>query len=51
VASKVEDNALMLRTPMALDQSARRVSAFLRVKKGDHIPLQHTWFASTSSCL
>jgi GH15 family glucan-1,4-alpha-glucosidase len=36
----------MLRTPIALDQSARRVSALVQVKKGDRIPLQLAWFAS-----
>src|SRR6516225_1047935 len=39
-------DALMLRTQIALDQSARRVSALVQVKKGDRIPLQLTWFAS-----
>ena len=39
-------DALLLRTPMALDQSARGVSAYFRVKKGDRIPLQLTWFGS-----
>ena len=39
-------NALILRTPMALEQSGRRVSAYFRVKKGDRIPIQLTWFAS-----
>jgi len=39
-------DALMLRTPIALDQSARRVSALVQVKKGDRIPMQLTWFAS-----
>ena len=39
-------DALMLRTPVVLDQSARGVSAYVRVKKGDRIPLQLTWFAS-----
>lgn len=39
-------NALILRTPMALEQSGRRVSAYFRVKKGDRIPMQLAWFAS-----
>ncbi len=39
-------DALILRTPMALEQSGRRVSAYFRVKKGDRIPMQLTWFAS-----
>ena len=39
-------DALILRTPMALEQSGRRVSAYLQVKKGDRIPMQLTWFAS-----
>jgi hypothetical protein len=39
-------DALMLRTPMALGQSARGVSSDIRVKKDDRIPLQLTWFAS-----
>jgi GH15 family glucan-1,4-alpha-glucosidase len=42
-------DALMLRTPIALDLSARRVSAYITVKKGDRIPLQLTWFASHES--
>jgi GH15 family glucan-1,4-alpha-glucosidase len=42
----VGPDALILRTPVALDQSARRVSALVRVKKGDRIPMQLTWFAS-----
>ena len=39
-------DALILRTPVALEQSGRRVSAYFRVKKGDRIPMQLTWFAS-----
>src|SRR5499427_972298 len=39
-------DAMMLRTPIALDQSARRVSALVQVKKGERIPVQLTWFAS-----
>jgi GH15 family glucan-1,4-alpha-glucosidase len=39
-------NALILRTPVALEQSGRRISAYLPVKKGDRVPLQLTWFAS-----
>jgi GH15 family glucan-1,4-alpha-glucosidase len=39
-------DGLMLRTPIALELSARRVSAYFRVKKGERIPLQLTWFAS-----
>ena len=39
-------NALILRTAMALEQLGKRVSAYLRVKKGDRVPLQLTWFAS-----
>lgn len=39
-------DALMLRTHMAMDRSARGISAYFRVKKGDRIPLQLTWFAS-----
>jgi GH15 family glucan-1,4-alpha-glucosidase len=39
-------DAFTLRTPVALHQSASSVSAYFRVKKGDRIPLQLTWFAS-----
>ncbi len=39
-------NAVILRTPMALVQSGKRVSGYFRVKKGDRVPLQLTWFAS-----
>src|SRR5262252_2454116 len=39
-------DAMMFRAPIALDQSARRVSALVQVKKGERIPLQLTWFAS-----
>ena len=39
-------DALILRTPVALEQSGRRVSAYFRVKKGDRIPMQLTWLAS-----
>jgi GH15 family glucan-1,4-alpha-glucosidase len=39
-------DAFMLRTPMTLDQSGKSVSAYFRVKKGDRIPLQLTWFPS-----
>jgi GH15 family glucan-1,4-alpha-glucosidase len=39
-------DAFLLRTPMALDQSDHRVSAYVPVKKGDRIPLHLTWFAS-----
>jgi GH15 family glucan-1,4-alpha-glucosidase len=39
-------DALILRAPMALDRSARGVSAYVTVKKGDRIPLQLSWFAS-----
>ena len=39
-------NALILRTPMALEQSSKRVSAYFHVKKGDRIPMQLTWFVS-----
>ncbi len=39
-------DAFMLRTPMAVDQSDKTVSAYFRVKKGDRIPLQLTWFPS-----
>jgi len=39
-------DALILRTPVALEQSGRHVSAYFRVKKGDRIPMQLTWFAS-----
>jgi len=39
-------NALILRTPMNLEQSGRRISAYFRVKKGERIPVQLTWFGS-----
>jgi GH15 family glucan-1,4-alpha-glucosidase len=39
-------NALILRTPLALELSGRRVSAYFTLKKGDRIPVQLTWFAS-----
>jgi GH15 family glucan-1,4-alpha-glucosidase len=39
-------DALILRTPMALDLSDHRVSAYLTVKKGDRIPIQLNWFPS-----
>jgi GH15 family glucan-1,4-alpha-glucosidase len=39
-------DAFKLRTPVALHQSASSVSAYFRVKRGDRIPLQLTWFAS-----
>src|SRR5215471_2379869 len=39
-------DALVLRTPAALDLSSHRVSAYFSVKKGDRIPMQLTWFAS-----
>src|SRR5499427_5072549 len=39
-------DALILRTPVALEQSGRHVSAYFRVKKNDRIPMQLTWFAS-----
>jgi GH15 family glucan-1,4-alpha-glucosidase len=39
-------DALMLRSPVALDVSGRRVSACFPVKKGDRIPMQLAWFPS-----
>jgi GH15 family glucan-1,4-alpha-glucosidase len=42
-------DAFLLRTPAALEQTGKRVSAFFNVKKGDRIPLQLTWFASHSA--
>ena len=39
-------DAFVLRTPVALDQSASSVSAHFRVKRGDRTPLQLSWFAS-----
>src|SRR5215510_12702430 len=39
-------DALVLRSPMALDLSGHSVSAFFQVKKGDRIPIQLTWFPS-----
>jgi len=39
-------DALILRGPLALTQNDRRVSAELRVKAGDRIPIQLTWFPS-----
>src|SRR5262249_51168748 len=36
-------DALVLRTPMTLDLSGHRVSAYFPVKKGDRIPMQLTW--------
>jgi len=39
-------DALALRTPIALDLSDHRVSAYFPVKKGDRIPIRLTWFAS-----
>src|SRR5262249_9866842 len=37
-------DALILRGPFALEQTGRRVSAQLAVRKGDRIPMQLTWF-------
>lgn len=39
-------DAFMLRTSMVLDRSPKGVSAYVRVKKGDRIPLQLTWYPS-----
>ena len=39
-------DALMLRTPIPLDQPAEGVASYVRVKKGDRIPLQLSWFPS-----
>jgi GH15 family glucan-1,4-alpha-glucosidase len=39
-------DALILRGPLALTQEGMRVSAQLRIRKGDRIPLQLTWFPS-----
>ena len=38
-------DALILRSPLVLEQASQRVSAYLRVKKGDRIPIQLAWFA------
>jgi GH15 family glucan-1,4-alpha-glucosidase len=39
-------DALMLRGPLALSQDGGRVSAELRVRKGDRIPMQLSWYPS-----
>src|SRR5436190_6794149 len=39
-------DALILRSPLVLEQASQRVSAYLRVKKGDRIPIQLAWFAA-----
>jgi len=39
-------DALVLRGPMAVSLSDHRVSGYFRVKKGDRIPIQLTWYAS-----
>src|SRR5881296_1043446 len=38
-------DALILRSPLVLEQASQRVSAYLRVKKGDRFPIQLAWFA------
>jgi GH15 family glucan-1,4-alpha-glucosidase len=42
-------DALVLRGPAPLQFEAKRVSAYLTVKKGDRVPLQLTWFPSHES--
>jgi GH15 family glucan-1,4-alpha-glucosidase len=39
-------DALILRGPLTLQQQGPRVSAELQVRRGDHIPMQLTWFPS-----
>ena len=39
-------DALILRGPLTLQQQGARVSAELQVRKGDHIPIQLTWYPS-----
>src|SRR5262249_14707710 len=39
-------DALILRSSLVLEQASQRVSAYLRVRKGDRIPIQLAWFAS-----
>jgi GH15 family glucan-1,4-alpha-glucosidase len=39
-------DAMVLRGPVSLEESDRQVMAHLTVKKGDHIPMELTWFPS-----
>jgi GH15 family glucan-1,4-alpha-glucosidase len=39
-------DALILRAPFSVEHSRRRASAYFRVRKGERIPIQLTWFAS-----
>jgi len=39
-------NALVVRAPFELVKSGGRTSAFVKVKKGDRLPLQLSWYAS-----
>ena len=42
-------DALILRTPVELEQDNHRVTAYFKVRKGDRIPLELTWFPSHAS--
>ena len=39
-------DAVVLRCPLTLEHARRTVSAYFRVKKGERVPLQLTWFPS-----
>jgi GH15 family glucan-1,4-alpha-glucosidase len=39
-------DALVLRAPFSVEHSSRRASSYFRVRKGERIPIQLTWFAS-----
>jgi GH15 family glucan-1,4-alpha-glucosidase len=39
-------DSLVLRAPVGLERSEKRVSAFLHVRQGDRLPFQLTWYPS-----